>query len=84
MKWVLIIGVILVMSVGPAIGEDLTKLSLDDVSGLGTTIQSDSENAQEEVLRDRHFGDEIQFLVNDRYSRLDRFRRRPERMIAAV
>jgi hypothetical protein len=43
MKWALIIGVILVMSVSPAIGEDLTKLSLDTPSALGTTIQSDSD-----------------------------------------
>lgn len=43
MKWALIIGVFLAMSVSPAIGEDLTKLSLDTPSALGTTIQSDSD-----------------------------------------
>jgi hypothetical protein len=43
MKWALIIGIILALLVNPAIGEDLMKLSLDDVSILGTTIQSDSD-----------------------------------------
>jgi hypothetical protein len=42
MKLILTIGIILALSVNPAIGEDLTKLNLDNASGLGTTIQSDS------------------------------------------
>jgi hypothetical protein len=43
MKWVLIIVLFLAVSVSPVFAEDLAQLSLDDASGLGTTIQSDLE-----------------------------------------
>jgi hypothetical protein len=43
MKWMLIIVLFPAVLVSSAIAEDLTQLSLDDASGLGTTIQNDTD-----------------------------------------
>jgi hypothetical protein len=43
MKHLLTIVIILVLVSGMAMAEDLKKLSLDDASSIGTTIQTDSE-----------------------------------------
>ncbi len=42
MKRCLVIFAVLALFAGPARAEDLKKLSLDDVSAIGTTIQSDT------------------------------------------
>jgi hypothetical protein len=42
MKHLFAISIILVLIAGPATADELMKLSLDDASVLGTTIQSDS------------------------------------------
>ncbi len=43
MKRCLVIFAVLALFAGPARAEDLKKLSLDDVSAIGTTIQSDTQ-----------------------------------------
>ena len=43
MKHFLTIVIILVLVSGMTMAEDLKKLSLDDASSIGTTIQTDSE-----------------------------------------
>jgi hypothetical protein len=43
MKRCLVIFAVLALFAGPARAEDLKKLSLDDASAIGTTIQSDTQ-----------------------------------------